>query len=82
MMNLLVLYKVDPQRVKEADVSTLDTLTNVSGKSATSLKRMLSLLRLPDQMQETVKKGAIPVSLGYILAANLNNPGVQEVLMS
>jgi hypothetical protein len=82
LMNLLVLYKIDPRRVDEPLTSTVDTLLKVYGKSATSAKRMLSLLTLPEDIRLAVKNGAIPVSIGYIFAANLDNPGLQKAWAS
>ena len=43
------------------------------------MQNLLSLLKLPPEIQDSVRKGTIGVSQGYIFAANLENPGLMAV---
>jgi ParB family chromosome partitioning protein len=79
LLNLFVLYKVDIKRVKSEYVSTLDTLLKVSGKSATSINRMLSLLKLPPEVQSSVRGGELTLTQGYAFAAHLDNPSLMNI---
>jgi hypothetical protein len=47
-----------------------------------TIENILSLLTLPQEIRDSVKTGAVPVSQGYILAANLDNPGLMTVFES
>jgi len=79
LLNLFVLYKVDVKRVKSEYVSTLDTLVKVSGKSATSINRMLSLLKLPPEVQSSLRGGDLTLTQGYAFAAHLDNPALMKI---
>ena len=65
--NVLVLYQRDPKRVVPEIVATVDTIVNISGKSASSLRNGVTLLRLPGEVQASLRAGEIPPSQGYIL---------------
>ena len=43
------------------------------------MQNLLSLLRLPPEIRDYVKKEEIGVSQGYIFAANLENPGLMTL---
>ncbi len=79
ILNNIISYGIDPGRVDNAFASTVDAIAQSSGKSMTSIKNTLTLLKLPPEIQSAVKKGLIGVSQGYIFAANLDNPGLMEV---
>ena len=82
MMNILLLYNRDQNRVENDFVPTVGTITKISGKSINSLHRCFSLLKLPDVIKTAAKEGKIGVSQGYIFAANLDNPGLMETFQS
>ena len=73
---------MDQSRVKSEHVPTVGTLMTLSGKSTTSIIRILTLLKLPEDIKSAVKQGALPLSQGYIFAANLDNPGLMETVRS
>jgi ParB-like chromosome segregation protein Spo0J len=77
--NIIVLYKVDPQRVSPELVSTVDTIVNISGKSVSSIWNRLTLLKLPEELRTNVKNGEITPSQGYILAEYLTLPNLVEI---
>ncbi len=79
LLNLFILYKVDVKRVKNEYVPTLGTLVKVSGKSVTSINRMLSLLKLPPEVQSSVRGGELTLTQGYAFAAHLDNPSLMNI---
>ena len=82
MMNILLLYNRNQNRVENDFVTTVVTTAKISCKSITSLHRGFSLLKLPDVIKSAVKEGKIGVSQGYVFAANLDNPGLMETFNS
>jgi ParB-like chromosome segregation protein Spo0J len=82
IMNDLILYDREDQRVPGDIVATVATISKIAGIKARSIQNVLSLLRLPPEIQDSVKKGAIGVSQGYLFAANLENPGLMTVFES
>jgi ParB family chromosome partitioning protein len=79
ILNNVISYGINPGRVDSVFASTVDAIAKYAGKSVTSIKNILTLLKLPKEIQDAVKKGRIGVSQGYIFAANLENPGLMEV---
>jgi hypothetical protein len=79
ILNNIISYGIDPGRVDPAFASTVDAIAKNSGKSRASIKNILTLLKLPQEIQDAVRKGLVGVSQGYIFAANLENPGFMEV---
>ena len=43
------------------------------------MKRCFSLLKLPEEIQNALREGAIGVSQGYIFAANLDHPYLMDI---
>ncbi len=74
VMSDLVRYKMKRETLSDKMVSTVDTILKISGKAYTSLFRTLSLLKLVPKVQEAISAGMLPVSQGYLFAANLANP--------
>jgi hypothetical protein len=82
VMNNLILYDRADQRVPDEVVATVATISKIAGIKTRTLQNVLSLLRLPQKISDAVKTGAVPVSQGYILAADLENPGLMTVFES
>ena len=74
ILNVLQTYDRDPARVPEALAATVAAIVNISGKSERSLRRVFSLLRLPDQIKNALRRDQIGVSHGYLLAEFVDNP--------
>jgi hypothetical protein len=74
VMSELVKYNRKPDTLSESLVSTVDTILKISGKAYTTLFRTISLLKNPPEIQAAVQQGNLPVSQGYIFAANLDCP--------
>jgi uncharacterized ParB-like nuclease family protein len=79
VINNLILYGREDQRVTDEVVATVATISKIAGMKTRTLQNVISLLRLPQEIGDAVKTGAVPVSQGYILATNLENPGLMTV---
>jgi len=79
IINAMILLEREPGRVKKEVVDTVSTIVKISGKSLRSLERICSLLKLPEEIQNALREGAIGVSQGYIFAANLDHPNLMEI---
>jgi ParB family chromosome partitioning protein len=79
VMNNLILYGREDQRASDEIVATVATISKITGMKTRTLQNILSLLILPSKIRDAVKTGVVPVSQGYILAANLENPGLMTV---
>jgi hypothetical protein len=60
-------------------VETVSTISKIAGTKARSIENLLSLLKLSLEIRESVKKGEIGISQGYLFAANFENPGLMTV---
>jgi hypothetical protein len=74
VMNELTSYNRRPEDVPEEIAFTVKAIIEVSGKSIPTLFRTLSLLKLFDEIQMAIQQGNLPVSQGYLFAANLECP--------
>jgi len=74
VMSDLVMYNRRPESLPEQFASTVDAIIQISGKAYTSLFRTISLLKLVPKIQDVISTGKLPVSQGYIFAANLGSP--------
>jgi len=74
VMSDLVKYEMKPESLSEEIVDTLSTTAEISGKSTRTILRTISLLKLPPEIQAEIRTGNLPVSQGYLFAANLDCP--------
>jgi len=82
IINELISLRRDEKRVANEFALTVSAIAKIAGISTATMQNLLSLLTLPLQIRDAVKTGAVPVSQGYILAANLSNPGLMSVFES
>ncbi len=79
VLNDLVSYNRGSQYCSEGFSTTVVEIARIAGKSITSLHRSLSLLKLPDAVRIAVYEGTLPVSQGYLFAANLDCPDLMTI---
>ena len=79
IINLIMNYERDPERVDKAFAENFATISGVTGKSTRSMNNLFSLLTLPVPFQAAVREGKIGVSQGYIFAAHLDNPQLYAI---
>lgn len=82
VINCLILCDRADQRVPDEVVATVATISKISGMKTRTLQNIILLLRLPEEIKDAVRTEAVSVSQGYILAANLDNPGLMTVFES
>jgi len=71
-----------PRNVDVASSQAVSAIVEMSGKSLSTLRRLLSLLNLPPEIRDALSLGKINVSQGYIFAEELDNPGLMRVFVS
>jgi hypothetical protein len=79
----LISYNRRQKDVSEAFAFTVNAILQISGKSYPTLFRTISLLKLVSKIQDVIvsslsslnrASGTLPVSQGYLFAANLGSP--------
>jgi len=79
VMSDLVTYNRRREDTPEAFASNVDAIIEISGKAYTSLFRTISLLKLTPAIQVAIRAGTLPVSQGYLFAANLDCPDRDKI---
>ncbi len=79
IINTIMNYARDPERVKSEFTAQLAVIGKYSGKSITSIRNMLSLLRLPGEIQQAIREEKIGLSQGYLFAENINHPALMKI---
>jgi len=79
ILNVLQTYERDRERLPEALAVTVTAIVNTSGISISSLKRVFSLLRLPEEVRQALRTGQIGVTQGYLFAEDVDNPGLMTI---
>ena len=79
VMSDLVMYNRRPEDVSEEIAFTVNAIIEISGKSYPTLFRTISLLKNPLEIQTAIQQGSLPVSQGYLFAANLECPDRDKI---
>jgi hypothetical protein len=79
IINTIMNYARDPERVKSEFTAQLAVIVKYSCKSITSIRKMLFLLRLPGEIQQAIWEGKVGLSQGYLFAENINHPALMEI---
>jgi ParB/RepB/Spo0J family partition protein len=74
VMSELVSYNRSPDYVSQEVSLTVRETLEISGKSIQTLHRTISLLKLVPKIQDVIAAGKLPLSQGYLFAANLGSP--------
>jgi ParB family transcriptional regulator, chromosome partitioning protein len=74
VMSELMKIQLKPGTMSEEMVFTVNTISEISGKSYSTLFRTISLLKLVPKIQDVIASGKLSVSQGYLFAANLGSP--------
>ena len=67
--------QLKPGTMSEEMIFTVNTVSEIPGKSYPTLFRMISLLKPVPKIQDAISIGKLPVSQGYLFAAN---PGIPD----
>ncbi|MCX5816494.1 MAG: hypothetical protein NTX75_09690 [Proteobacteria bacterium] len=78
----MIRYKLKPDDLSDELVPTVGTNSEITGKSVTTLYNGISLLKLPPEIQAAIRAGNLPVSQGYLFAANLECPDLMKAVNS
>ena len=79
VMTELISYDRSSDYASEELSATFAEILKISGKSTKTLFNGLSLLKLPDEIQAAIRQENLPVSQGYLFAANLECPDRDKI---
>ncbi len=79
VMSDLTSYNRRPEDLPEEIAITVIAISEIIGKSIMTMFRTISLLKLPDEIQAAIRAGTLPVSQGYLFAANLDCPDREKI---
>jgi ParB-like chromosome segregation protein Spo0J len=71
-------YLRRPEDVPDNIAVRLTAISQISGNSIRTLHRRLSILKLGKEIQEAIRTETIPLTQGYALAANRDNPAFNK----
>ncbi|MCX5805439.1 MAG: ParB/RepB/Spo0J family partition protein [Proteobacteria bacterium] len=75
----LVSYNRRPEDLPEEIATTFVATTKIAAKSISTLFNIISLLKLSPEIQAAITAGNLPVSQGYLFAANLDCPDLMTI---
>jgi len=78
MMSDLINYDRSPEYVSKGFSDTVSETSKISAKSTRTMSRTISLLKLSPEIQAEIRSGNLPVSQGYLFAANLDCPDLRN----
>ncbi|MEI6153143.1 MAG: hypothetical protein WCQ90_03555 [Deltaproteobacteria bacterium] len=79
VINEIMNYNLKPENVSEAMTETVSVIAQIAGKSTRTMLNVISLLKLPPEIQTAIRAGNLPVSQGYLFAANLECPDRDKI---
>jgi len=74
VMGELVVYERRPEDLLQEIRETVSQISEIAGKTTRTMFNGLSLLKLSPEIQAAIRAGTLPVSQGYLFAANLECP--------
>ncbi len=74
VMSEFVVYERRQEDLPQEIRVTVTQISEIVGKSIKTLFNTISLLKLVPKLQEAIQAGKLPVSQGYLFAANLGSP--------
>jgi hypothetical protein len=82
VMSELLVYDRRPEDQFIEVRETVSRIVEIVGKSTRTLLRTISLLKNPDEIQSAIREENLPVSQGYLFAANLDCPDLMKAVNS
>ncbi|MCX5817887.1 MAG: ParB/RepB/Spo0J family partition protein [Proteobacteria bacterium] len=79
VMSELVSFERSPDYLSKEVSETFSEIVEIVGKTVRTLFNVLSLLKLSPEIQTAISEGTLPVSQGYLFAANLDCPDLSQI---
>jgi hypothetical protein len=80
VMSELMVYERRPGDQLEEIRETVSRIPEIAGKSTRTMFYWILLLRLSPEIQAEIRTGNLPVSQGYLFAANLECPDLRNCI--
>jgi hypothetical protein len=74
VINELMNYNLKSDSVPKEMTDTVSVISQITAKSTRTMLRTISILKLVPKIQDEIVAGTLPVSQGYIFAANFASP--------
>lgn len=78
IIDLLITFERDPERLNDVSAENVSAIADYTGKTPRSIISGLTLLNLPEEIQNGLKTEVVSPSIGYVFAANLDCPHLME----
>jgi hypothetical protein len=75
----LITFAHDTLKLEISVSATVAETIKITGKSITSLRNLISTLRLPEEVQTALETGVLPLSQGYIFVENIGHPKLLDI---
>jgi len=75
----LISSQRDGSRVTDAFATTVVALEKISGKSVSTIRNLVSILKLPAEIQDAVRRRRLGLANAYVLAENHTHPRLMEI---
>jgi len=82
LLNHLVDFSINPWRLPEATAVICRALERMAGKTINTVRSMITLLDLPEEIQQAVRSKRIGTGHGYLLAGHLDHPELLTIFRS
>ncbi|MBP7526435.1 MAG: ParB/RepB/Spo0J family partition protein [Syntrophorhabdaceae bacterium] len=80
MASDLYTYTTRPEKLKKDIALIINALEKISGKSIGYIRKLVSLLRLPQEAIAAVRSEALGLTQAIVFAENLSNPRFNDIL--
>lgn len=78
--NDMYTYTTRPEKVKKECASIINALEKISGKSVSYIRKLVQLLRLPEEAINAVRNESLGLTQAIIFSENINNPLFNNIL--
>jgi len=80
MINDLFTYTTRPEKVKKESALIISAIEKISGKSIGYIRKLVQLLRLPEEALNALKNGSLGITQAIVFSENINNPHFNDIL--
>jgi hypothetical protein len=80
MSNDLFSYTTRPDKLKRDVALIIGALETISGKSVAYIRKVVALLRLPEEAISAVRSEVLGLTQAIVFSENMNSPRFNEIL--
>ena len=80
LLSALTHYDRGKERLNSADEVAVSEIVKIAGKTPRTVFNVISLLKLPNDIVESIEKGDVSSTAGYVLASSMESPDFERML--